>query len=90
MLVDAEVIRSFLKQHNRFVSASAPDRFAQFYSLILTEITDDTTLLEDALAIIRAFVERVRLVDELIDRKQIPVTLAFSVVFPEFTPPFPS
>jgi len=86
-MIDSKPIQSFVQRYNSISNRSAPDKFALFYALILSPITEDAGLQEDILAIIRVFVERIRILDKLIDRKRVPIRTAFSIIFPEFKTP---
>ncbi len=77
-------VETFSQKYNQYAPRTACERVALFYSLILDAMDIDAFTQNSALAIVKAFVERIRLVDELIDRKNVSLSLAFSVVFPEF------
>ncbi len=86
-MIDSKSLQSFAQQYNSICGQNAAGKFALFYSLILSTIIEDTNLREDISTIIRTFVERIRLLDKLIDRKRVPIRTAFSLIFPEFKTP---
>ena len=83
-IINTEDLVSFVQKHNQFSGRSSVDNFVLFYSEILSNLTYEEAPRSDALIVLRCFAERIRLVDNLIDKQGIPLDYAFPLVFPEF------
>lgn len=82
-VIDFEDIQQFVNKYNRFKSLNSTENFLLFYSTLLKNLTEDTSLCNDALLVIHCFVERIRIADNLIDKAGYPLNTAFPIVFPE-------
>lgn len=82
-MLDFEDIQEFVRKFNRYEGRTATENFLYFYSAILSSFTNNQPLHQDVLSVIQTFVERIRILDDLIDNEGLYLDSAFSWIFPE-------
>jgi len=82
-VIDVENLRQFVKKFNRFKGLNPTENFLFFYSTFIESLTDDESLRKDTLSVIQFFVERIRIIDNMLDEAGYPLNVAFPLVFPE-------
>jgi len=82
-MIDTTDLHNFIQRYNRFAGVTSVENFVLFYSELIDSLFDDVTLRDDILQVIRTYVERIRMVDDLIDNEKLLIKEAFPLVFPE-------
>lgn len=82
-MIDTADLHHFIQRYNRFAGVTSVENFVLFYSEFIDSLFDDVTLRDEILQVIRTYVERIRMVDDLIDNEKLLIKDAFPIVFPE-------
>lgn len=82
-MIDTADLHHFIQRYNRFTGLTSVENFVLFYYEFIYSLFDDVALRDEILQVIRTYVERIRMVDDLIDNEKLLIKEAFPIVFSE-------